>query len=120
MAHALAHHDHAAGLANLVQYDSEDPAFVDRLRREHFRHFFLRSHCRTINERPPPAILDSVLPKKPSISIVGAGNVGSVLAPALRAAGYAVEEIIVRDKPASIRRGKRVARASGAKAVTER
>jgi len=53
------------------------------------------------------------------VSIVGAGNVGSVLAPALRHAGYAVLEIVVRDNPASIRRGKRVARISGAKAVTE-
>jgi predicted short-subunit dehydrogenase-like oxidoreductase (DUF2520 family) len=57
--------------------------------------------------------------KKCSISIVGAGNVGSVLAPALRRAGYGVQEIVVRDNPASIRRGKRVARTADARAVTE-
>jgi predicted short-subunit dehydrogenase-like oxidoreductase (DUF2520 family) len=57
--------------------------------------------------------------KKPSISIIGAGNVGSVLAPALHRAGYRVEEIAVRDNPASLRRGKAVARMSGAKAVTD-
>src|ERR1041385_2865344 len=56
---------------------------------------------------------------KPSISIVGAGNVGSVLAPALHRAGYRVDEIAVRDNPASLRRGKAVARMSGAKAVTD-
>ena len=57
--------------------------------------------------------------KKPSISIIGAGNVGSVLAPALKHAGYRVEEIAVRDNPTSFGRGKIVARASGAKAVTD-
>jgi len=56
-------------------------------------------------------------PKKPSISIVGAGNVGSVLAPALRRSGYRIEEVAVRDNPRSLRRGKGVARALGAKAV---
>src|SRR4051812_15165279 len=57
--------------------------------------------------------------KKPSISIIGAGNVGTVLAPALKRAGYRIEEIAVRDNPASLRRGKIVARASGAKPVTD-
>src|SRR4051812_47910198 len=57
--------------------------------------------------------------KKPSISIIGAGNVGTVLAPALKRAGYRIEEIAVRDNPTSLRRGKIVARASGAKAVTD-
>jgi predicted short-subunit dehydrogenase-like oxidoreductase (DUF2520 family) len=59
------------------------------------------------------------LARKLSISIVGAGNVGSVLAPALRRAGYRVQEIVVRDKRASIRRGNLVARSSAAKAVTD-
>src|SRR3954471_5195992 len=58
------------------------------------------------------------MPRKSSISIVGAGNVGSVLAPALRRAGYRVEEIAVRDNPRSLRRGNVVARASDAKAVS--
>jgi predicted short-subunit dehydrogenase-like oxidoreductase (DUF2520 family) len=57
--------------------------------------------------------------KKPSISIVGAGNVGSVLAPALRRVGYRVEEIIARDNPKSLKRAQAVARISGAKAVTD-
>ena len=57
------------------------------------------------------------MPKNLSISIVGAGNVGSVLAPALQDSGYRVDEIVVRDNPVSIRRGKSVARSSGSTAV---
>jgi predicted short-subunit dehydrogenase-like oxidoreductase (DUF2520 family) len=59
------------------------------------------------------------LARKNSITIVGAGNVGTVLAPALRRAGYGVQEMVVRDNPASIRRGKRVARTADARAVTD-
>jgi predicted short-subunit dehydrogenase-like oxidoreductase (DUF2520 family) len=59
------------------------------------------------------------LARKNSITIVGAGNVGTVLAPALRRAGYVMQEIVVRDNPASIRRGKRVARTADARAVTD-
>ena len=59
------------------------------------------------------------MPKNLSISIVGAGNVGSVLAPALQDSGYRVDEIVVRDNPVSIRRGKSVARSSGSTAVKD-
>jgi len=56
--------------------------------------------------------------RKPSISIVGAGNVGSVLAPALRRVGYRLDEIVSRDLPDSVRRAKVLARESGASAAT--
>ncbi len=58
------------------------------------------------------------MPKKLSISIIGAGNVGSVLAPALRAAHYRVAEIVTRDNPNSLKKGKAVAKKSASRAVT--
>jgi predicted short-subunit dehydrogenase-like oxidoreductase (DUF2520 family) len=58
------------------------------------------------------------LTKKPSISIVGAGNVGTVLAPALSRAGYRVDEIVSRDRPDSIRRAKALARDTRSTAAT--
>ena len=57
-------------------------------------------------------------PKKPSISIVGPGNVANVLAPALRRAGYRIDEIICRDLPDSLRRAKSLAKTTGAVAST--
>jgi len=56
--------------------------------------------------------------KKPSITIVGAGNVASVLGPALRRAGYRVDEVVSRDLPESIKRAKVLAKKSGATATT--
>src|SRR5256885_152226 len=82
--------------------------------------FFIRRTINDARSRQSKLLFSTEsMAKKPSISIIGAGNVGSVLAPALHRAGYRVEEIAVRDNPASIRRGKIVARASGAKAVTD-
>jgi predicted short-subunit dehydrogenase-like oxidoreductase (DUF2520 family) len=51
--------------------------------------------------------------KKSSISIVGAGNFAMALAPALRKAGYSIDEIIVRGRPA-----RALARQAGARAET--
>jgi predicted short-subunit dehydrogenase-like oxidoreductase (DUF2520 family) len=54
---------------------------------------------------------------KPAISIVGAGNLARALAPALRAAGYPIAEIISRDHRESLLKAGRLARAVGARAV---
>src|SRR3954463_946626 len=55
---------------------------------------------------------------KPSIAIVGAGNLARALAPALREAGYRVREVASRDGKAARARAAAVARAAGARAVT--
>jgi predicted short-subunit dehydrogenase-like oxidoreductase (DUF2520 family) len=57
-------------------------------------------------------------PAKPRIAIVGAGNLASALAVSLRAAGYAIDQIISRPQAASLRRARRLAREVGASAVT--
>ena len=54
---------------------------------------------------------------KPSITLVGAGNVASVLGPALRRAGYRIDEVVSRGLPESIRRAKVLAKKSEASAV---
>ena len=58
--------------------------------------------------------------KKPAVAIVGSGSLASFLAPALRAAGYKISEIVARAglRPESIRRARALARDVGAKAVT--
>lgn len=57
---------------------------------------------------------------KPRIAIVGAGNLGSVLALALRQAGYRITEIVSRDLAASRRRARSLAKRVGARATTMR
>ncbi|HXE90664.1 MAG TPA: Rossmann-like and DUF2520 domain-containing protein [Terriglobales bacterium] len=58
------------------------------------------------------------MPAKPSIALVGPGNLGSALAVALRRAGYRIDEVISRDQPASRRRARSLARRVGARATT--
>lgn len=55
---------------------------------------------------------------RPSIALVGPGNLGSALAVALRRTGYRIDEVIARDQPASRRRAQRLARRVGARAAT--
>jgi len=55
---------------------------------------------------------------KPKIAIVGAGNLAQALAVSLRQAGYAIDEVISRNRLASLRRARRLAREVGARAVT--
>jgi len=55
---------------------------------------------------------------KPSIVFIGAGNVASALAPALRGAGYEIREIVTRDLAASRRRGAALARRVKARSAT--
>lgn len=54
---------------------------------------------------------------KPSIAFVGAGNVASALAVALRNAGYKIDQIVARDRAASMKRARRLAREVGASAA---
>src|SRR5213593_2590032 len=55
---------------------------------------------------------------KPSIAIMGPGNLGSALALALAQAGYKITEIISREQPASRERARALARRLGARAAT--
>jgi len=55
---------------------------------------------------------------KPRITIVGAGNLASALAVALRRAGYIIDQIVAREQTASFRRARRLARAVGAMAAS--
>lgn len=47
---------------------------------------------------------------KPTIALIGSGNLGSVLARALHDAGYRIDEIVARHRPESMRRARRLAR----------
>jgi predicted short-subunit dehydrogenase-like oxidoreductase (DUF2520 family) len=54
---------------------------------------------------------------KPGIAIVGAGNLGSGLAVSLHSAGYEVESIVAHGRGASLSRARRLAKATGSRAV---
>jgi predicted short-subunit dehydrogenase-like oxidoreductase (DUF2520 family) len=54
---------------------------------------------------------------KPRIAIVGAGNLAGALAASLHGAGYAIDQLITRDQPTSLRRAQRLAREVGSSAV---
>lgn len=54
---------------------------------------------------------------KPTIAIVGAGNLARALAPALKRAGYRVIEVVSREGAKSRAKARAVAKAAGARAV---
>jgi predicted short-subunit dehydrogenase-like oxidoreductase (DUF2520 family) len=54
---------------------------------------------------------------KPDIAIVGAGNLGTALAVALREAGYQIESVVARRQGNSLARARRLAKLTGARAV---
>jgi predicted short-subunit dehydrogenase-like oxidoreductase (DUF2520 family) len=54
---------------------------------------------------------------KPTITLIGAGNLAQALGPALRAAGYTVDAIAARETASSRRRAAMLARAIGARPV---
>lgn len=56
---------------------------------------------------------------KPNITIVGAGNLGTALAVALREAEYRIESVIARTRGNSIARARRLARQTGARVVLD-
>jgi predicted short-subunit dehydrogenase-like oxidoreductase (DUF2520 family) len=55
---------------------------------------------------------------KPTIAIIGAGNIASGLAASLRSAGYAIDEIVSRPRSSSLQRARKLAREIGSHAVT--
>ena len=55
---------------------------------------------------------------RPTITLVGAGNLARVLGLALHAAGYRIDEIVSRSAPESRKRGSALARKTGARAST--
>ncbi len=57
-------------------------------------------------------------PGKPSIAIIGPGNLGSALALALAQGGYKITEIVSREQRASQERARALARRVGARAAT--
>jgi predicted short-subunit dehydrogenase-like oxidoreductase (DUF2520 family) len=57
------------------------------------------------------------MPTRPRITIVGAGNLGSTLAIRLHQAGYAIDQIVFRNRRAARRKAKVLARKVGARAV---
>lgn len=57
------------------------------------------------------------LSRKPGIAIVGAGNLARTLAPALRGAGYQIDQIISRGQAGSLRRARALGREVGASVV---
>ena len=57
------------------------------------------------------------MPPKPTITIIGAGNLAQALAPALHRAGYRIDEVVSRGSPDSRRRARTLARRVRARAV---
>ena len=57
------------------------------------------------------------MPKKPSIAIVGAGNLGTALALALREAGYQIDAVIAGKRRNSLMRARRLAKLTASRAV---
>lgn len=64
-----------------------------------------------------PAVPKPSGSQRPTISIVGPGNLGSALAQTLTEAGYAVSAVVVRQGSKHIRRAKALARSIGAEVV---
>jgi len=57
--------------------------------------------------------------RKPSIAIVGAGNLGTALAASLRHAGYPIESVIAHARGASLKKAQKLAKEVGARAVID-
>ena len=57
------------------------------------------------------------MPRKPSITLIGAGNLAQALGPALRAAGYRIDAVAGRQTASSRRRAAMLAKNVGARAI---
>lgn len=57
----------------------------------------------------PGFVILPTMPSKPTVAIVGAGNLGTALALSLRHAGYAIQEIVARHDSASLGRARKLA-----------
>ena len=86
------------------------------LLQENFQHSEPLSLCRLRSRKAGSAMLP-VMAQKPGIAIVGAGNLGTALAVALREAGYRIESVIARMPGNSLARARRLAKFTGARAV---
>ena len=58
------------------------------------------------------------MPEKPTVAIVGAGNLGTAVALSLKEAGYGIEAIVARSDRKSLAKARRLAAKTGAPAVT--
>lgn len=65
----------------------------------------------------PSAILPDMA-GKPSIAIVGAGNLGAALAISLRAEGFHIDAIVTRSRTASLQRARRLAKKIGSRVLS--
>ncbi len=88
----------------------------ETLQQENFQHSEPLSLCRLRSRKAGSAMLPGMA-QKPSIAIVGAGNLGTALAVALREAGYRIESVIARMQGNSPVRARRLAKLTGARAV---
>ena len=74
---------------------------------------------------PKPEVcspLSAMLPgmaAKPKIALVGVGNLSAALANSLKHAGYAIEVVIARSSPDSLKKARRLAKRVGAKTATD-
>jgi predicted short-subunit dehydrogenase-like oxidoreductase (DUF2520 family) len=83
---------------------------------------FFRTVKGCLCEGAVPLAASAMLPgmaEKPGIAIVGAGNLGTVLALALREAGYRIESVTARGGGKSLARAKRLARQVRSRAVSD-
>src|SRR5690242_16899509 len=55
--------------------------------------------------------------RRPTISLIGAGNLAHALGPALRAAGYTIDAIAARETASSRRRAAMLARSVGSRSI---
>jgi predicted short-subunit dehydrogenase-like oxidoreductase (DUF2520 family) len=61
----------------------------------------------------------SAMLRRPRIAIVGAGNLGSALAHALRRAGYTIDSVVAHSRGASLKNAQKLAREIGAEALVD-
>lgn len=61
--------------------------------------------------------MSAAIRKKQRVTIIGAGNLASALAPALHRTGYVIEDVISRPAAASLRKARKLAREVEARAV---
>jgi predicted short-subunit dehydrogenase-like oxidoreductase (DUF2520 family) len=86
------------------------------VQQEYFQHSKRLSLCGVRSRKTGSGMLPGMA-QKPSIAIVGAGNLGTALAVALREAGYQIESVVARMRGYSLARARRLAKFTGARAV---
>lgn len=112
--------DHSAGLGDLVRGHVEERAAIEDPGAKDSG-FLLLCHVGILlragsGSHGLSVILRGVA-RKPVITIVGAGNLASALAPALRSARYRIDRILSRDRRSSLKRAQALGRRVGGKAA---